>query len=83
MKNAMRNKSLSGPYFKNLGPGKRFMLGRFILEVTSGCPCIGCFLSHKSIDCYQLRKQGFIPQCQGAKRPDKQDVVFKEVKNEK
>ena len=83
MKEEMRKKSLSEAYFKNLGPGKRFMLGRFVLKVVPGFLCVGCFLNSKGVDCNLLKDNGFIPHCQGAARADQQDVVFKEVVNGK
>ncbi len=76
----MRKKSLSAVYFKNLGLGKRFMLGRYVLEVKPGFLCIDCCLNRICIDCNLLRQNGLIPHCQAASREDAQNVVFKEVK---
>lgn len=77
----MKNK-LEPEEFEQLPVGDAFILGNTELEVVVQIGCTGCFLDREGIHCTTLQKYGIIPQCSRRARADRDQVIFKEVKND-
>lgn len=67
--------------FEQLPVGDTFILGNVELEVVVHIGCKGCFLDREGIFCTILQKYGIRPQCSRRARADKNQVIFREVKD--
>lgn len=62
----------------DLKVGETFQLGNRRFKLEKGIPeeCGKCFFYVNCLECGEMQRYGFIPECEGKFREDSQDVIF-------